>query len=449
LSEGALSMVQVCLAHNSLFWGAVQGLAALAGTVALTTAPKVAQAYPVLLPAKDLPWMMGAKREHLLAIAKAPDGTWRAIPSQAEEIEEDVAIVFREPTESLPIRSKLRRPKKRDPFEGYFEKYHRLILDDKDFGPCDEACQAEARLQADRLCDKGSVTSYSRMARIDLEYSKSTAFLVDCQAPQKPFPASPTIVDRKTRTMSGRDFSFHYKNDNSVMLDTIKVGKAGERKDLLVGTEMRVFLKPKFMFNLEFANEDVHAEISSITHEPLSHGVEIATALNVMVFQFNKQICCDINIFDDSIYFPVMLDLPYNGDSFVPGSGLFYGFNVTDGTQYEFFPAKTEDGSNRRATRSATAMTLTREGKIVTIGFGNLKGHSGAVLAPSREGKVQLAAKGFTKVKNDEGIFYDVTKLPEGFNYFTVWMYVGDVSEREKLLEYARHSVRFSASRVN
>lgn len=426
------------------WWLRILTAAAFGGLVGYGS---LATAYPVLLPAKDLPWMMGAKRADLLAVSKSSSGVWRAIPLQSEEIEEDVAIVFRKPTEPLPVRQKLRRPREMDPFQGYFEKFHRVILDDNDFGPCDALCQSEARLQALSLCDKGEVSAYSRMARIDLEFNKTTAFLVDCKAPQKPFPPANVSVDRKTHTMSGREFSFHYKNDTSVMLDAIKVGKEAERKEVLSGTEMRVFLKPKFMFNLEFANEDVHAEISSITHGPLSQGVEIATALNVLIFKFNKQICCDINVFADSIYFPVMLDLPYSGDSFVDGSGLFYGFKVTEGTSYEFMPAPLEDDGAKGPGRSATAITLSHEAKMITIGFGSLKSSKGTPLAPSREDKVKLAAKGFARVKNNEGLFYDVTRLPEGFNYFTVWMYVGNTNDRERLLEYARYGVRFSASR--
>lgn len=438
-------------AHNiqGPLWCTAKAMAHLAfGALIALGLDFSAAAYPVLLPAKDIPWMMGAKRDHILAISRQASGTWKAVPSQAEEIEDDIAIVFRNPTESLPIRSKLRRPKKGDPFQGFFERYHRLILDDNDFGPCDTACEAEARQQGALLCDKGNVSPYSRMARIDLEYNKTTAFLVDCGSPQKAFPNATTSVNRKARSMSGKDFSFHYKTDESVMLDTIKIGKEGERKDLLVGTEMRVFLKPKFMFNLEFANQDVHAEISSITEGPLSHGVEIATALNVLVFQFNKQICCDINIFSDSIYFPVMLDLPYGGESFANGSGLFYGFKVTDDTKFEFFPADAETTEQDRPKRSATAMTLAREEKVVTIGFGSLKSFKGSLLAPSHEKRVALAAKGFAKTQNDEGLFYDATKLPEGFNHFTVWLYVGQASERDKLLEYARYGVRWVGSRV-
>jgi hypothetical protein len=419
----------------------------MAGSLAVWL-PSAAMAYPVLIPAKDIPWMMGTKRAEILAFSKGSDGAWRAIPSQSEEIEDDVAIVFRKPTQSLPIRQQLRRPKERDPFEGYFEKYHRIILNDADFGTCDALCQSEARLQAERLCTKGNITPYSRLARIDLEFNKTTAFLVDCQSPQKPFPPSPTTVDQKTFELGGADFSFNYKRSSSVMLDRFKVGAPADRKDVLVGTEMKVFLKPRFMFNLEFANDDVHAEISSITHGPLSHGVEIATALNVMIFQFNKQICCDINIFADSIYFPVMLDMPYGGESFVDGSGLFYGFGVTEGTNFEYFPAKPGDTKNGQHARSATAMTLSREDKIVTVGFGNLKAKDGSQLAPERKGKVQMAAKGFGKLRNQDGLFYDVTKLPEGFNYFTVWLYVGDTKDKEKLLEYARYSVRYNASRV-
>jgi hypothetical protein len=406
-----------------------------------------AVAYPVLIPAKQVSWMIGAQRQNLLAITKSDTGEWKAIASQTEEIEDDIAIVFRNPTESMPVRKKLRKPKTRDPFEGYFDKYHRVIVNDRDLGSCNQACSEEVRVQAQRLCKDGKVTEYSRIARIDLDFTKKTAFLVDCNSKQPEFESSATQLDTEKFAFRGKDFTFRYKNERSVMLDSFSIGhNQDSQKDVLQGTEMKVYLKPKFMFNLEFENKDVMAEISSVTHGPLSHGIEIATALNVLIFQFNKQICCDINIFEDAIYFPVMLDLPYGGDSFIGGSGLFYGFKVTEGTDFEYFPPQQSDASGR-ASRSSTAMTLARENRIVTVGFGNLKAKDGTLLAPMRQGRVEMAAKGFSKLRSDDGIFYDATKLPDGFNYFNIWLFVGELSDKEKLLEYARYGVTFKSSR--
>lgn len=94
-------------------------------------------------------------------------------------------------------------------------------------------------------------------------------------------------------------------------------------------------------------------------------------------------------------------------------------------------------------------MTLTRENRIVTVGFGNLKAKDGTLLAPLRQGRVEMAAKGFSKLRSDDGIFYDATKLPDGFNYFNIWLFVGEIAEKDKLLEYARYGITFKPSRVN
>ncbi len=405
--------------------------------------PHRAKAYPVLLPAKSIPWMVGAKRENILALTKK-DGKWKTIPVQMEEIEDDVAIVFRNPTESLPVRKKLHKPRTKDPFEGYFDNYHRAVLNDNHFGTCDASCNAEVKTAAQKFCAGERYRRYARTVRIDLDFTKRTAFLVDCMAPQSAFKDSTSVVDQKNHVMKGDRFAFKYKNENSVMLDTFSIGKSN--KEVLTDTEMHVFLKPKFMFDMHFENDDVTAEISSLTRGPLSLAVEIATALNVFIFQINKQICCDINIFEDALYFPVLLDLPYSGESFQKGSGLFYGFEVTKGTTFEYYPVPATTPS--RPVRGATAMTLERENKVVTVGFGNLKAISGKALSPKEQTQAQLKAKGFPKVSSDKGIFYDATQLPDGFNHFNVWFYVGAQSEKPKLLDYARYGITFKARRV-
>lgn len=405
--------------------------------------PQTAQAYPVLVPAKKIPWMVGAKRENLIAMAFS-QGQWKRIPLQLEEIEDDIAIVFREPTESWPVRKKLHKPKTKDPFEGYLDVYHRAVIDDQDAGLCDAECAGSVKQGAQQLCTGASYRSYARMARIDLDYTRATAFVVDCMSKQPESFKTTSTLDAKHFIFKGDKFEFQYKNEKSVMLDKFRVGP--ERKPVLTNTEMHVFLKPKFMFDMHFENKDVTAEISSLTYGPLSLAVEIATALNVFVFQINKQICCDINVFRDALYLPVMLDLPYSGEAFAKGSGLFYGFGITEGTRFEYFPAA--ESAGKRPVRGATAIALEREGKLVTIGFGNLKSIEGKDLSPLEQTRASLTKLGFPKVSNDHGIFYDATQLPDGFNHFNVWFFIGTEAERDKLLDYARHGISYTAQRV-
>jgi hypothetical protein len=406
-------------------------------------APKTALAYPVLVPVRQIPWMVGTKRENLIAMAYKDD-QWKRIPLQLEEIEEDIAIVFRNPTESWPVRKKLHKPKTADPFEGYLDLYHRAIVDDEDAGECNSECESTLNAGAQKLCAGNKYRNYSRKARIDLDYTKRTAFIVDCMSKQiDPFKTTSTH-DKDNFTFKGETFDFHYKGKSSVMLDQFRVGT--DRKPVLTNTEMHVFLSPKFMFNIHFEDDDVTAEISSVTYGPISLSVEIATSLSVFIFQINKQICCDINVFKDSLYFPIMLELPYNGDSFTKGSGLFFGYHLPEDTRYEFFPV-TEAKDNRPA-RGATAVVLEREGKLVTIGFGNLKSIDGKDLAPREENRNDLKKIGFPSVSSHSGIFYDATQLPDGFNHFDVWFFVGNENDRPKLLDYARHGVSFTARRV-
>lgn len=420
-------------------------LAALGGTLGtgIVFAPQAAQAYPVLVPAKEIPWMVGAKRANLIAIAFS-QGQWKRIPLQLEEIEEDIAIVFREPTESWPVRKKLHKPKTQDPFDGYFDVYHRAVIDDQDAGLCDSDCASGVRSAAQRLCTGESYRRYARTTRIDLDYTKATAFIVDCMSNQPEVFRTTSSIDAQNFIFKGDHFEFQYKNDKSVMIDQFRFGS--DQDPVLTNTEMHVFLKPKFMFNMHFENKDVTAEISSLTYGPLSLAVEIATALNVFVFQINKQICCDINVFKDALYFPVMLDLPYSGDAFAKGSGLFYGFGITNDTHFEYFPATESD--EKHSAQGRAAIALGQEGKLVTIGFGNLKSIKGKDLSPIEENRENLNRIGFPKVTNNHGIFYDATQLPDGFNHFNVWFFIGSEAERPKLLNYARHGISYTVQRI-
>lgn len=406
------------------------------------TLESIATAYPVLITPEDAPWLVGAKRNELIAITQK-EGKWQRVRLQTEEIEEGVAIVFREPTVSFPVRKALHKPRTKDPFEGYFDRFHRALIDDNELGTCDANCDQQVKIEAGRICTGGQFRTYSRVIRIDLQLTKRTAYLVDCMAPQPKLQSLPAELNQQGNSMKSEGFEFHYRTPENVLLDTFKVGK--ESLALLENTEMNVYLKPKFMFNMHFGSDDVVAEISSYTEGPLSLGVEISTALHVFIFTVNKQICCDINLFSDSLYFPVMLDLPYEGSSFRKGSGLFYGFNLPEGAKMEFFPPD-EDPSLQ--TREASVVILEKENHLLTIGFGSLRSNSGGALAPQKKAPSDLRKIGFPEVNQKHGLFYDATQLSDGFNHFTVWFYVGTQKDREKLLEYARSGIQFTARRI-
>lgn len=98
---------------------------------------------------------------------------------------------------------------------------------------------------------------------------------------------------------------------------------------MLTKSELKAFLKPKYLFNMKFKDDDLVSQITSLSRGPQGLNVEVAVALNILAMKINTQICCDVSFYEDALYFPVVLDLPFSGDSFAKGSGLFLDFKQT------------------------------------------------------------------------------------------------------------------------
>lgn len=431
------------MAKLTTFFVAALGSAAMGAT---------ALAYPVLVDAKSVPNIMGADRSHLAAIAPVKGGGFQALAVQVDEVEDGAAIVFRKPTTPLALRKQHAHPSDRDPFGGKLDEVHRVVLEDELFGTCDAACESTVKAEARKACGVSSTTTVG-IARIDLDYRKTTAFLLDCRKKQSDPKKTPIKVDMKERTFTTNTYSYTYKDKKNILFDNISL--LPERKRLLTDGELLVYLKPKFVFNMQFAEKDLVSRITSITQGPMSTGVEVAFSLDVLSFKVNSQICCDVSLYKDSLYFPIMLDLPFEGSSFKTGSGLFYGLNI-DGdikkdvkfmaenlANYKFSEAKPTSGNG------SSALLVHSGDKIVAVGFRSMKSSgSSSKKAPLIAFKEDLKKIEFPEVRSSFGLFYDVTSLSKGFHHFNVWFYVGSKEQEAMLGEYAKNGITYKVSPV-
>lgn len=423
----------------------------VAFTLSLTLCPDAGRAYPVLIPASMTPSLSGVARKNIIAFTFDPvQGKSKRIPLQIDEIEEGVALIFREPTHVLSARKNLRKPEEDDPFKGLYRQVHRIVLEDSHFEHCDEKCEKSALQEAQRHCEDDPVVT---PVRIDLDHKESTAFLTAC-AKTPAAVASHTsskprmTVDFTKHTFTTDFFTYKYKGNDSILPFGLTLGEA--KVPVLLESEILVHLKPKLMFNMTFDEKDIISQFTSVTDGPLSTGLEVAFAMDVMGLKVSRQICCDVSVYKDALYLPVMIDLPFSGKSFAAGSGLYFGLDVPPEIRSGMkillpklgSPEPTETKSTGSNDISAGAALIIAGDKAMGIGF---RGASkGKKLTPFVAGPEDLKKIKFAKTHTDIGVFYDVTDLEKGFQHFDMWFYLGAAKDADTLLEYARKGVAFT-----
>jgi|GEM_PF-640447 len=432
-------------------YAALAATSAFAALAAQLAAAPSAAAYPVLMEAKTLSILLGSPRSNLMAMAPGADGSFRRVPLQIDEVEDGAAIVFRKPTTSTALRKDHAHPSNKDPFEGRLDEVHRVVTDDELYGVCDDACNMRAKVEARKQCGVSPAAAVT-LVRVDLKFRKTSAFIVDCHKSQKADPKEAIKVDMKERTFSTKSYQYKYKDKKNILFESIDL--LPEKKSVLRNGELLVYLKPKYVFNMQFGEKDLVSRITSVTQGPVSTGVEVAFSLDVLSFKVNSQICCDMSVYKDSFYFPVMIDLPFEGSSFKRGSGLYYGLDM-DGdptkdvkylaeklADYKFADVKApkEGGSS--------ALLVQSGDKIVAVGFRSLKTDAGDKAAPLVAFPADLKKIEFPDVKSRFGLFYDVTSLAKGFHNFNVWFYVGSKDQEAMLGEYAKNGVRFDVTPI-
>src|SRR5687768_5196488 len=98
-----------------------------------------ASAHPVVIKAREHNALTYSLRNNLLAMSWQGTG-FKRISMQNDEMEDESLLVFRSPTKEMKVREKLHHPKAKDPFKNKVTSYHRLVLDDRHFSKCEEAC---------------------------------------------------------------------------------------------------------------------------------------------------------------------------------------------------------------------------------------------------------------------------------------------------------------------
>ena len=407
------------------------------GLLILMTLPKLAVAYPVLVEAERFSKLFGQQRASLIAIAANKEIKTR-IPLQIDEVEDGATLVLRNPYVVRDLRSSLAHPKKSDPFFGRLQSVHRMVLDDRDFKTCDQDCHTSITSTAREICNSPLAQV---LLKVSLQRDQKTAFIVDCGIkPAVDLMTSTVNFDEKKSTISTPKYEYTHLSDKNIFFKKIKL--KGSESPILGQSEIKAYLKPKFLFNLKFQDDDLISQITSVSRSPHSLSLEVAMALNLLAMKINNQICCDVSFYEYSLYFPVVLDLPFAGSSFAEGSGVFFGFQKEQGDQLktEYIAAQSNDTSD--------AIIIEQNDSILVIGMRNSNSQRKNGARPIIVSQKDMKSMEFLPVVSKNGIFYDIQNTEKGFQHFNVWIFIGSSQDKEKLVEYAQKGPQITTEYV-
>lgn len=397
----------------------------------------LALAYPVILNSSEITPLLGTTRSQLIAL-RADDHGAKRVALQIDEVEDDAALVLREPFEIRKLRGNLSHPKRNDPFSGRMHSVHRIVLDDRDFSDCAEQCKKRISESAKNVCE----TPYAKvLLKITLTENQRQIFMVDCGLQMNIFSARDVKYDSVHSKISTPIYEYVYQSEKNIFFKEIR--SKNTARPALSNSELKAYLKPKFLFNMKFKDNDFVSQITSVSRGSQSLSFEVAVALNILAMKINNQICCDVSFFEDSLYFPVVLDLPFSGNSFAKGSGVFFGFegDKESKVQSEFIPAKNSDSSD--------AIVIRQEKNIIVIGMRNPNRKTPELVRPKVVSSKDMSGIKFIPVQSESGIFYDIQNAKEGFQHFNVWMFFGAEEDKAKLINYAQNGPKVTVESVS
>ena len=180
-------------------------------------ASSLALAYPVILNSSEITPLFGTTRSQLIAL-RADDQGAKRVALQIDEVEDDAALVLREPFEIRKLRGSLSHPKRNDPFAGRMQSVHRIVLDDRDFSSCTEQCSKRITESAKNVC----ATPYANvLLKITLAENQKQVFLVDCGIQMNVFAARDVKYDSAKSKISTPIYEYIYQSDKNIFFKEI------------------------------------------------------------------------------------------------------------------------------------------------------------------------------------------------------------------------------------
>lgn len=429
--------MKFCMNRPSLF---------IASVLLLTA--NVSMAFPLILKIKDVPDLQYSRRNTIIA-AVPVNGALKKIPFAVDEMEDDALLVIRKPTKELPVRAKLHHPKQRDPFQNSLQAVHRLVLDESDFANCDEKCITQSKADAKKLCE---IDAESRIepviTRIDLNVKKTTGFIINCGKTVNTSFEPPVKLDTEKRQFISNFLSLQYQKKSPIVFEKISLN--GDKNPFFDASQLEVLVKPKLFVSVHFTEDDLQTEITSYQEQGPGTSAELAMKLKTLGFTTSFEICCDITVYNDSFYFPVVVDLPFKGSSTRKGSGIFYGFNFLGDVKNDISsPLTSYDKIDKSEPVSAAVVTFKKGDNAIAIGVRPSSTEKASMMRAAVVTPEEAKKIGFDAKKSNSGVFLDVTGIKEsGLQRFEIWFYGGKSGDIDLLKQYAQSGITYKTSQL-
>lgn len=304
-----------------------------------------------------------------------------------------------------------------------------LVVGEASFAACSEACEARARERLRDVCGHGPVVRVALQGSMPQGGLKNPSprvvFVATCGAQARiSSNDTPNVrLSLQNHTLWSDLLSYRYNPSNHMLLDSFALSSEGgdtekkafaQQKDveLLSGSEMHLFGKPRFFFPLHFTGNDVRSELEAYMQDAFATSGQLSFFLDVLLFRLKLNLRSSVTLYRDAVHVPVVLSLPISGQSLREGSGLFYGFQVASkevlanmrstlprlGTSEAYVSDVPSFFTEHRGTCVAVAVREPPE--LKALGF-----------RPRLAFPEDLKALGFPYTKADFGVFC-VTELP-------------------------------------
>lgn len=384
----------------------------------------VAHALPVMIYVKDHPEIQQVPRAHLIALSPTTSD-FKRIPIQFDEMEEGSLLVLRTPAYTFPLRKDLHHPTNRDPFKGRVAAVHRLVMNHEDFSTCDKKCLTHVKEQAKKHCVIDKDVIVPEVFQINLLQVSKTAFVVNCHS-NVTSTFEPVInYSEKAKEFNSTQFKVALGGENDFFLKSIEPPTGGA---WFTGATFEALLKPKLFFALRFTEKDLSTKPTSVSLGAVGSSLELAVNAKTLGFTTRNEICCDMTIFRDALYFPVFVNLPFKGTTMREGSGLFFGVNYSGTvdkdvvTEMPIWTEKREAGAKQKD----PLVVFNRKDKSLILAVRSRMGEESSI--PSYFMKsAEIKQFGNSGDKSNVGVFMDLTKIESsGLQKFEVWMMFGD-----------------------
>ena len=411
----------------------------------------VASAYPVVLSLRDHTQLTGISRNELLAITPDGKGGFARVPVQVDELEDDRLLVLRKPTQTLPVREKLRGPEPIDPFQGRLSKFHRLVLDESHFGGCDEKCEKTVFAQAAQSCSRKELARENAVFKIELEVKKTVAYLIDCKKKVEEIQKSPLELNLQKHALTSENYDLIYGKESPLLLEKLTLKDAGL---ILSKSAFEVKINPKYFFSVTFDERNLQPEITSVYSGPVGTSAELALGLRTLGFRTSFQICCDLTAYNDAFYLPIVIDLPFAGTALKNVSGVVYGFKFAGDPRKDvesaLLPFSQITGNSNGGTAAGgtpgNTLLLKSGSSLVAVGIRPKLGDAPTTALLTHD---DFKTIGFKSEDTNLGVFVDLTKMKSsGMHHFDIWFYAGKNEDRALLQEYAARGIRYRLTSV-